>query len=91
MAAPSLTPLRPEVGDEIASVDARLAEIVDCTMTVDEPTPAHPRKSPYRSGPSESWIKVKNPKAPAATWPLMGPSNFISILLSETPFGAVAF
>jgi bifunctional non-homologous end joining protein LigD len=23
--------------------------------------------SPYRSGPSKSWIKVKNPKAPAAT------------------------
>jgi ATP-dependent DNA ligase len=22
--------------------------------------------APYRSGPSESWIKVKNPKAPAA-------------------------
>jgi bifunctional non-homologous end joining protein LigD len=23
--------------------------------------------SPYRSGPSKSWIKVKNPKAAAAT------------------------
>ena len=23
--------------------------------------------SPYRSGPSRAWIKVKNPKAPAAT------------------------
>ena len=23
--------------------------------------------APYRSGPSNSWIKVKNPKAPAAT------------------------
>ncbi|HEX9071978.1 MAG TPA: hypothetical protein VF852_08520 [Pseudolabrys sp.] len=23
--------------------------------------------APYRSGPSKSWIKVKNPKAPAAT------------------------
>jgi ATP-dependent DNA ligase len=22
--------------------------------------------SPYRSGPSKAWIKVKNPKAPAA-------------------------
>lgn len=22
--------------------------------------------APYRSGPSRSWIKVKNPKAPAA-------------------------
>jgi bifunctional non-homologous end joining protein LigD len=24
-------------------------------------------KAPYRSGPSKTWIKVKNPKAPAAT------------------------
>ena len=23
--------------------------------------------APYRSGPSKAWIKVKNPKAPAAT------------------------
>ena len=23
--------------------------------------------APYRSGPSKVWIKVKNPKAPAAT------------------------
>jgi hypothetical protein len=23
--------------------------------------------TPYRSGPSRTWIKVKNPKAPAAT------------------------
>ena len=23
--------------------------------------------APYRSGPSKSWIKTKNPKAPAAT------------------------
>jgi hypothetical protein len=23
--------------------------------------------SPYRSGPSKAWIKIKNPKAPAAT------------------------
>ena len=23
--------------------------------------------APYRSGPSKTWIKVKNPKAPAAT------------------------
>jgi hypothetical protein len=23
--------------------------------------------APYRSGPSRTWIKVKNPKAPAAT------------------------
>jgi bifunctional non-homologous end joining protein LigD len=23
--------------------------------------------APYRSGPSKNWIKVKNPKAPAAT------------------------
>jgi bifunctional non-homologous end joining protein LigD len=23
--------------------------------------------SPYRSGPSKAWIKVKNPNAPAAT------------------------
>jgi bifunctional non-homologous end joining protein LigD len=23
--------------------------------------------SPYRSGPSKAWIKVKNPRAPAAT------------------------
>jgi ATP-dependent DNA ligase len=24
-------------------------------------------KAPYRSGPSRTWIKIKNPKAPAAT------------------------
>jgi len=23
--------------------------------------------APYRSGPSKTWIKIKNPKAPAAT------------------------
>jgi ATP-dependent DNA ligase len=23
--------------------------------------------APYRSGPSKTWIKVKNPRAPAAT------------------------
>jgi len=23
--------------------------------------------APYRSGPSKNWIKIKNPKAPAAT------------------------
>jgi hypothetical protein len=23
--------------------------------------------APYRSGPSRAWLKVKNPKAPAAT------------------------
>jgi bifunctional non-homologous end joining protein LigD len=23
--------------------------------------------APYRSGPSKAWIKIKNPKAPAAT------------------------
>jgi bifunctional non-homologous end joining protein LigD len=28
--------------------------------------------SPYRSGPSKTWIKVKNPKAPAATRALDG-------------------
>ena len=28
--------------------------------------------APYRSGPSKSWIKVKNPKAPAATRVLEG-------------------
>src|SRR3974390_69662 len=28
--------------------------------------------APYRSGPSKSWIKVKNPKAPAATRILEG-------------------
>jgi bifunctional non-homologous end joining protein LigD len=28
--------------------------------------------APYRSGPSKSWIKVKNPKAPAATRVLDG-------------------
>jgi len=29
--------------------------------------------APYRSGPSKSWIKVKNTKAPAATRVLEGP------------------
>lgn len=28
--------------------------------------------APYRSGPSKSWIKVKNPKSPAATRVLDG-------------------
>ena len=28
--------------------------------------------APYRSGPSKSWIKVKNPKAPAVTRVLEG-------------------
>ena len=28
--------------------------------------------APYRSGPSKSWIKIKNPKAPAATRVLEG-------------------
>jgi bifunctional non-homologous end joining protein LigD len=28
--------------------------------------------APYRSGPSKNWIKVKNPKAPAATRILEG-------------------
>ena len=28
--------------------------------------------APYRSGPSKSWIKVKNPKAPTATRVLEG-------------------
>jgi ATP-dependent DNA ligase len=27
----------------------------------------YPLDAPYRSGPSKSWIKVKNPKATAAT------------------------
>jgi len=26
-----------------------------------------PLDAPYRSGPARSWLKVKNPKAPAAT------------------------
>jgi len=28
--------------------------------------------APYRSGPSKTWIKVKNPKAPAATHAMDG-------------------
>jgi ATP-dependent DNA ligase len=28
--------------------------------------------APYRSGPSKTWIKIKNPKAPAATRALDG-------------------
>jgi ATP-dependent DNA ligase len=28
--------------------------------------------APYRSGPSKTWIKVKNPNAPAATRVLEG-------------------
>jgi len=31
--------------------------------------------APYRSGPSKTWIKVKNPKAPAATRAMMGRFN----------------
>jgi hypothetical protein len=32
----------------------------------------HVETAPYRSGPSRTWIKVKNPKAPAATRVLDG-------------------
>jgi bifunctional non-homologous end joining protein LigD len=31
--------------------------------------------APYRSGPSKTWIKVKNPKAPAATRAIEGHFN----------------
>jgi hypothetical protein len=31
--------------------------------------------APYRSGPSRSWIKVKNPNAPAATRAIDAPSD----------------
>src|SRR5262245_7341515 len=31
--------------------------------------------TPYRSGPSRTWIIVRNPKAPAATRAIDGPSN----------------
>jgi bifunctional non-homologous end joining protein LigD len=26
----------------------------------------------YKSGPSKAWLKIKNPKAPAATWVIDG-------------------
>ena len=32
--------------------------------------------APYRSGPSKTWNKVTNPKAPAATRPQMEPFSF---------------
>jgi bifunctional non-homologous end joining protein LigD len=28
--------------------------------------------APYRSGPSKTWLKIRNPNAPAATWVLDG-------------------
>jgi bifunctional non-homologous end joining protein LigD len=31
--------------------------------------------APYKSGPSKAWLKIKNPKAPAATRILMGRSR----------------
>jgi bifunctional non-homologous end joining protein LigD len=45
--------------------------------------------APYRSGPSKVWIKVKNPKAPAATRTINGtcqktfPKGPTSIMLGE--------
>jgi ATP-dependent DNA ligase len=40
--------------------------------------------APYRSGPSKSWIKVKNPDAPAATRAIDG--TFLkSALTNNTP------
>ena len=36
--------------------------------------------APYRSGPSKTWIKVKNPKAPAATQVIDGTFDVFGVL-----------
>ena len=36
--------------------------------------------APYRSGPSKTWIKVKNPKAPAATRVIDGTFDVFGVL-----------
>jgi hypothetical protein len=45
--------------------------------------------APYRSGPSKNWIKVKNPKSPAAIGLSMGPitpsPNLGTVLRLELP------
>jgi hypothetical protein len=47
----------------------RGVDLLVCGKTADRSGRATSKKiaAPYRSGPSKSWIKVKNPKAPAAT------------------------
>ena len=39
--------------------------------------------APYRSGPSKSWIKTKNPKAPAAIWVIEAASDRDAARMSE--------
>jgi bifunctional non-homologous end joining protein LigD len=45
--------------------------------------------APYRSGPSKTWIKVKNPKAPAALAPSTAPSKRFSTVFSVPESGTV--
>jgi ATP-dependent DNA ligase len=40
--------------------------------------------SPYKSGPSKAWLKIKNPKAPAATRAIDGTLNLLLILLRSS-------
>ena len=47
-----------------ATLDAKMFEAV-CKLGL-EGIVSKRIASPYRSGPSKTWIKVKNPKAPAA-------------------------
>jgi hypothetical protein len=54
--SPRLTALRRRRRDVQGSLQARLEGIVSKKLD-----------APYRSGPSKTWIKVKNPEAPAAT------------------------
>ena len=48
--------------------------------------------APYRSGPSKTWIKVKNPKSPAATRAIDGTSEAVgdSVINNETESCAVS-
>jgi hypothetical protein len=45
--------------------------------------------APYKSGPSKTWIKVKNPKTPAATAPSTVPSKKFSTVFSVPESGRV--
>ena len=52
----------------VAHVEGHGAEMFDAVCKLGlEGIVSKKLSAPYRSGPSKSWIKVKNPKAPAAT------------------------
>jgi len=43
--------------------------------------------APYRSGPSKTWIKVKNPKAPAATFDVGPWANLLPQEITAHAYG----